>query len=313
MKISPTRLLLFAPLAFGLAACAGGTPVPPAQVTAWALTPYQTRTASPTPLAAVAPQETSPPPPAASPTPRTYTIQAGDTLLEIARRNGVSLAELLAANPGIVPEALTVGQVIRIPAPGFTPEPPAPPALTVGEGACYRSGGGTWCFAPVSNPGPQRVEHIIVQMTLFDAGGRPVSSQEALLPLEGLNAGESLPAVAFLGGVESFESVRAQVVTAIAVEQARLLPLEMRGLLASIGWGGNWAQVEGRLRLANDAFPARAVRLAAVAYDAVGRVTGVRTWQSGGLAPGEERMFSFAVYRAGAPMTRVEVLAEAQP
>lgn len=313
MKHAPAGLLLLALLSFGLAACAVRTPVPLAQRAASALTPYQTQPPSPTPLAAVAAQGTTSPPPAASTTPQTYTIRAGDTLLEIAQRYGVSLDEMLAANPGIIPEALTVGQVIRIPALGSAPEQPAPPALTVGEEACYRSGGGMWCFAPVSNPAAQRVEHVVVQVTLFDAAGRPVTGQEALLPLEGLNAGESLPAAAFFGEVEAFEDVRAQVVAAIAVDQVRLLPLEMRGLLVSIGWGGGWAQVEGRIRLADGAPAASTVRLAAVAYDAAGRVTGLRGWQSEALAPGEERAFSFAVYRAGAPIARVEVLAEAQP
>ncbi len=45
----------------------------------------------------------------------TYTIQAGDTLYSIARRKGLSEAVLRAANPGLVPTRLSVGQSIRIP------------------------------------------------------------------------------------------------------------------------------------------------------------------------------------------------------
>lgn len=45
----------------------------------------------------------------------TYVIKRGDTLFEISRRFGVSLSSLLSANPGLVPEALQVGQVICLP------------------------------------------------------------------------------------------------------------------------------------------------------------------------------------------------------
>ena len=44
-----------------------------------------------------------------------YTVQRGDSFYLIARRYGVSLADLLAANPGVNPEQLQIGQVICIP------------------------------------------------------------------------------------------------------------------------------------------------------------------------------------------------------
>jgi peptidoglycan endopeptidase LytF len=44
-----------------------------------------------------------------------YTIRQGDTLFSIARRFGVSLADLTEANPGINPTNLMIGQVICIP------------------------------------------------------------------------------------------------------------------------------------------------------------------------------------------------------
>ena len=45
----------------------------------------------------------------------TYTIKSGDSLAKIARANGVSLADLEAANPGIDPKRLKVGQKINLP------------------------------------------------------------------------------------------------------------------------------------------------------------------------------------------------------
>ncbi|HTB81510.1 MAG TPA: LysM domain-containing protein [Opitutaceae bacterium] len=46
----------------------------------------------------------------------TYTIKSGDSLAKIARANGVSLADLEAANSGIDPKHLKVGQKINLPA-----------------------------------------------------------------------------------------------------------------------------------------------------------------------------------------------------
>jgi LysM repeat protein len=42
-------------------------------------------------------------------------MQAGDTLSDVAASFGVSVAELLAANPGLNPDSIAIGTVIRIP------------------------------------------------------------------------------------------------------------------------------------------------------------------------------------------------------
>jgi LysM repeat protein len=56
-----------------------------------------------------------------------YTIKSGDTLAGVAERFGVSLEDLLAANPGINPATLQAGETIRLPSgtdvPSVTPEP----------------------------------------------------------------------------------------------------------------------------------------------------------------------------------------------
>ena len=44
-----------------------------------------------------------------------YTVRAGDTFYLISRRFGISLDELLKANPGVDPDRLYVGQVICVP------------------------------------------------------------------------------------------------------------------------------------------------------------------------------------------------------
>jgi LysM repeat protein len=49
--------------------------------------------------------------------PRTHTVIRGDTLAGIARKQGISLAALEAANPFVNPKKLKAGQVLNLPAP----------------------------------------------------------------------------------------------------------------------------------------------------------------------------------------------------
>jgi len=46
-----------------------------------------------------------------------YTIRSGDTLYALANRFNVTVAAIIAANPGIDPMSLRIGQIICIPAP----------------------------------------------------------------------------------------------------------------------------------------------------------------------------------------------------
>jgi len=48
------------------------------------------------------------------PVAKTYTVQTGDTLSVIATKTGTTVATLLKLNPHIDPQALQVGQTIRV-------------------------------------------------------------------------------------------------------------------------------------------------------------------------------------------------------
>lgn len=50
-----------------------------------------------------------------------YTIVTGDTFFSIARRFGIAVPALAAANPGVDPNALQIGQQICVPAPAPPP------------------------------------------------------------------------------------------------------------------------------------------------------------------------------------------------
>jgi hypothetical protein len=60
---------------------------------------------------------TSRPPTTTTAPPRTHTIKAGETPSVIARKYGVKVEALMAANPKLDPRRLQVGQALNIPAP----------------------------------------------------------------------------------------------------------------------------------------------------------------------------------------------------
>ncbi len=58
------------------------------------------------------------PTPVPAPTPQLYTVAKGDTMSKIARKFGVTVEELLAANPQIKnPNKIDIGDELTIPAP----------------------------------------------------------------------------------------------------------------------------------------------------------------------------------------------------
>jgi LysM repeat protein len=65
---------------------------------------------------------------------RDYTIKSGDTLAAVATLAHVSLDSVLHANPGIKPEALHPGQVIKLPV-----EENKPSGTPVQQWLCYRA------------------------------------------------------------------------------------------------------------------------------------------------------------------------------
>ena len=94
---------------------AAATPAAASTQTA-ATEPPATATAVETPTEA---PPTSTPPPAATNTPaslgQTYTVVEGDIPVTIAEKFGITVEALMAANPGVDPTALYIGQVLIIP------------------------------------------------------------------------------------------------------------------------------------------------------------------------------------------------------
>lgn len=107
---------------------------PPMNVTDTNAPPADTNTPPPPPVPVV---ETAPMPPAAA---SEYTILKGDTYSTVARKLGVTVKAIQAANPGVDPAKLQIGKKIVIPAPSAA----APPAGAAGVVAPVGDSGGLY-------------------------------------------------------------------------------------------------------------------------------------------------------------------------
>ena len=259
--------------------------------------------------------------PLPTPTPFAYTVRQGDTISSIALRFGVSMDELIATNPEISPNAMSVGQVINIPSSPENPsgEPtPTPAPFTIEQIECYPTAdSGMWCFVLVHNDFSDLIENVSAQVTLVDAAGATLASQTALLPLNIIPPGTSLPlSVFFPPEVPSDARPRVQVLTAIRLlpGDQRYLPAGTNNTLVQVNADGRSARVTGQVLLPANAPAASQVWVAGTAYDETGRVVGMRRWEwDAGLAPGGSLPFEFLLSSLGGRIERVEFVVEARP
>jgi LysM repeat protein len=252
-----------------------------------------------------------------SPTPVTYTVVLNDTLITIANKFGVTLDALMAANPGVNPNALTVGTVLVIPVGGaLAGQPtPTPASLIVRQTRCYPTAdGGMWCLALVENPFAESVENLSALFTLIDASGQELSSQVGYSALDIIPPGRSMPLGVFFPAPVSVTAVASlQLLTAIRIlpGDQRYLPATVRNTLVQVDWDGRLAQVSGQVHLESGT-AAKALWVLAVAYAADGSLVGYRRWEATGPLTGDVP-FSFSVHSLAGGIERVEFILEARP
>ncbi len=300
-----------------LAACApqtsSATPIPST------LQPYQTMTPSATasgPEGLVVSFET----PLPTPTPFVYVVASGDTLSQIAEKFNVSLDVLMAANPNVDPNSMSLGQKLNIPSNPKNPtgeSTPTPVPFPVQQIACYPTADrGMWCFVLVHNDSNDFMENITAQVSLI-SNGQTISSQTALLPLNILPPNSSMPlTVYFAPDVPSDAKPHAQILTGIRLlpGDERYLPATLQNTLVQVDWSGLSAQVSGQVVLPADAKAAKLIWVAVTAYNEAGRVVGVRRWESNAeLSAGGSLPFAFMVSSVAGKISRVDFAVEARP
>jgi LysM repeat protein len=264
------------------------------------------------------PQEPTPHP-TNTPTPVVYNVVQNDTLTSIANRYGVKVNDLIAVNPGIDPNFLTIGISITIPITGnISTLDPTPIPLDFDPPNCYLdSSGGTWCLSVVSNNQPFDVENISAQVKLVSPNREISIIQEAMSPIYILPSGKSTILATYFPPPlpDPFE---AQIMfnTVLPVEKLsqRYLDLSIFNSSIIISEDQLWAEVGGEFSLPNENQETKYVWIAAFAYDASGNPIGFRKWSSNQtLRSGESQRFNFLVYSLGPPISNVEILFEAKP
>jgi LysM repeat protein len=109
-----------------------------------------------------------------------YTIRSGDTLAGVAERFGVSLEDLLAANPGVEPSALQAGDVVRLPSgtevPSVTPAPEATEDAAPTEEATAEPE--PTDVPPTEEPEPTSTATSLGQTYIVQSGDIPVTIAE---------------------------------------------------------------------------------------------------------------------------------------
>ena len=190
-----------------------------AQVT---LVPYHTTVVTPMlqegPTTAVLPSPT--------PEPVTYTVVAGDSLSAIAFRFGVELNALILANPGVNANAMPIGMKLVIPPVGDAGGTssssmaglPTPVINSVMKPDCYPLEDGQWiCFLLIHNSLEKNIGNITGQVRII---GSPIVFA-ATSPLDVVLAGETIPLIAWIKGIEiEPDTMTGSLTSAIAIDQA---------------------------------------------------------------------------------------------
>jgi LysM repeat protein len=287
------------------------------------LTPYYTATLTPTQTKVPPGVPTATLAPTVTPTPRIYEVKANDTLIVIAFRNGLTLEELQAANPDVNAYNLSIGMKLNIPAAKSTPgtqeiSTPTPAPVVVHPPKCVPSlTGGLYCFALVENNLDRDLKNLSAEFRLSNPVTGDVVTQTAQLLLNKLQKGISLPFYAYFNAPVPLEpQVGIQLLTATGVESedGSPFPLAISDLQILIAPDGLSVMVSGNAGMDAGGWSVSQILLAAVAYDDMSEVVGVRRSEVKlDLQPGQIQDFNFKIYSTGESITRVEVFGEGLP
>jgi len=251
------------------------------------------------------------------PTPFIHTVALGETISSLALRYGVEMAAIREANPDVDPNAMTVGMELVIP---FSAEEPIggialePLPLVLSEPACRETvEDGLWCLAEVENPLERAAVNITAVFELHDASGEILQRLTVPSLLNRIHPGERIPLAAYFAKkpANTF-TISAKLVTAQPVDGFgyTFLPVEITQKQVVIE--GKMAVVSGEVTVEVSEEARSAVWVAAVAFDRVGNLIGVRRAELE-LAEGADGKINFSlfVYSFGPDIAEVRVIAEA--
>ena len=252
-----------------------------------------------------------------TPTPVTYVVQEGDTLVGIAWNFGISVDALQTTNPNVQPAFLSVGTVLVIPpsegtAVAQVASAPTPAPIELSLPVCYPTAtNALYCFVEVRNPGALALENVSAQIILAGADGLPIASQVAYAAREVIPPGERAP-LAALFTVQPANVAATAVRVASANESsdptAHYVLLDVPGQQGELV-GSEWT-VTGQVRNLSPTAASTAWMVLTL-YDASGDIVGYRKQPlADGLAADETRDFSISAASLGGAVDHYTLAAE---
>jgi LysM repeat protein len=285
------------------------------------LTPYFTTTPSQIQENMVLRSTTTPITAIASPTPTPYlyTVVKDDTLTSIAYNHNVKLTDLIAVNPGIDPNFLTIGLSITIPITGnnlIQSLLPTPIPLNVQEPICYLDiTGSRTCLSLITNNQPFPLENISAQITLKSTEDAHQQSINAATPLNMLPSGESTIISAYFPPPQPENIVpKIKILSVIPVQEGsqRYPQLIINSSNIDINHDSKQAKVSGEIPIPNDNQIIDYIWVVAVALDKNKNPIGFRKWTSDLIMRKEKELyFDFSVQSFGPPIAEINVSYEA--
>lgn len=243
---------------------------------------------------------------AITPTPRpavTYVVQRGDTLIDIARKYGVSVADIQEMNAIADPRLLQIGQELVISlGEASDAEPEAiPVSVEVSNIASYETPvGSLWFLGEVENTSERGVEGVQVVVSLYDEVGQTLATESAFTELSLIPAGGKAPfAILFTDPPLNFKEYTVVAQGGVVAHEG----IEYRDLEVidhSTEAEGYLYTITGEVRNIGQ-FDAESVVVVVTAYDAEGRVVAIRDVYteleiipSGGSSPFAARLYPAA-------------------
>ena len=236
-------------------------------------------------------------------TPVTYVVQAGDTLLQIARQFGVTLSNLQSANGGIEPISLQIGKLLVIPSPQFNAEgapilPTSTPlSIYLPPPTCYAVPTEyIVCLGRVTNSLDEAVERVTVYVELVGEDGDLLISGESAIEQSIIPAGETAPyRLLFRADWSNYAGalVRLESADSVPGTETRFIPMDVED--QDSGWVGGRYAVNAMLHNPSEQ-NVRVIRAVVTLWDEDGNITGYRVARLDQMiAPGERIPFEIAV------------------
>ena len=339
LKRSKVLLLLLAVTLVSISGCLVEIEYPPTKTVVSTNTPTLQRSHTPLPSLTATESPTLTPTNTQTPTPApvTWTVGKGDELMAIAFYYGITLDELLAANPSVTPNWMSVGTILQIP---VTPTPlptatatPAPtntaqilqtqtatpsgPLELQGEPSCYQNPLGELnCLVLIKNQGEETLENPSVSFRITSPKSDYESELVVFAPLNLLQPGSSLPVLAsFPAPVPEAYVSHAEIVYWLPTkpDDDRYADTEVTFSKISVSEDQMIAYVDGKISVDSAYREIASLWLLAVAFDQDGNPVGFRRWEAALPIDNVEAIaFNTIVYSLGPGIDRVELMAEAR-